>query len=152
MFGGLAWLAQLGEHSSYAGGILGPTMLVALGMGLTFVPLSLVALAKVANSDTGVASSLMNAGQQVGGSIGLALLGTVAWSAVSSNLHSAHLPAAATKAQQAAATNHALAYGFAHGYWVSAGVAALAVVISALLIRIKASDLSGVNPMAAPVD
>jgi EmrB/QacA subfamily drug resistance transporter len=152
MAGGLAWLAQLGEHSSYAGGILGPTMLVALGMGLTFVPLSLVALAKVANSDTGAASSLMNAGQQVGGSIGLALLGTVAWSAVSSNLHSAHLPAAATKAQQAAATNHALAYGFSHGYWVSAGVAALAVVISLLLIRIKASDLSGVNPMAAPVD
>jgi len=125
---------------------------VALGMGLTFVPLSLVAPAKVANNDTGVASSLMNAGQQVGGSIGLALLGTVAWSAVSSNLHSAHLPAAATKAQQAAVTNHALAYGFSHGYLVSAGVAALAVLISLALIRIKASDLSGVNPMAAPTD
>jgi hypothetical protein len=121
-------------------------------MGLTFVPLSLVALAKVANNDTGVASSLMNAGQQVGGSIGLALLGTVAWSAVSSSLHSAHLSAAATKAQQAAVTNHALAYGFSHGYLVSAGVAALAVLISLALIRIKASDLSGVNPMAAPTD
>jgi len=84
--------------------------------------------------------------------IGLALLGTVAWSAVSSNLHSAHLPAAATKAQQAAVTNHALAYGFSHGYLVSAGVVALAVLISLALIRIKASDLSGVNPMAAPTD
>ena len=149
---GMLWLSRLTEHSSYVGGMLGPIMVVALGMGLTFVPLSLVALAKVANNDTGVASSLMNAGQQVGGSIGLALLGTVAWSAVSSSLHSAHLPAAATKAQQAAVTNHALAYGFSHGYLVSAGVAALAVLISLALIRIKASDLSGVNPMAAPTD
>jgi EmrB/QacA subfamily drug resistance transporter len=168
MAGGMIWLSLLSEHSNYVNGVLGPTMLVALGMGLTFVPLSLVALAKVRDNDTGVASSLMNAGQQVGGSIGLAVLGTVAWSAVSSNLHSAaatgraaaaaaaraghpvHLSAAAAKAQQAAVTNHALAYGFSHGYWVSAGVAVLALLISVAMIRIKASDLAGVNPMAAP--
>ena len=167
MAGGMFWLSRLGEHSTYAGGILGPTMLVALGMGLTFVPLSLVALAKVANDDTGAASSLMNAGQQVGGSIGLALLGTVAWSAVSSNMHAAiaagqahlaaaaraghpvHLTAAQAKAGQTAITNHALAYGFSHGYLVSAGIGVLAVVISLALIRSKRSDLSGVNPMGA---
>jgi len=167
MAGGMFWLSRLGEHSTYAGGILGPTMLVALGMGLTFVPLSLVALAKVANNDTGAASSLMNAGQQVGGSIGLALLGTVAWSAVASNMHSAiaagqahlaaaaraghpvHLTAGQVKAGQTAITNHALAYGFSHGYLVSAAVGVLAVLISLALIRIKRSDLSGVNPMGA---
>ena len=76
----------------------------------------------------------------------------MAWSAVSSNLHSAHLSATASKAQQAAVTNHALAYGFSHGYWVSAGVAALALVISLVLIRIRPSDLAGVTPMAAPTD
>ncbi len=99
--GGMFWLSRITEHSTYAGGLLGPMMLTGLGMGLTFVPLSLVALAKVPNKDTGVASSLLNTGQQVGGSIGLAILGTVAWSAVASNTksaiaatHGAHLSAA----------------------------------------------------------
>jgi EmrB/QacA subfamily drug resistance transporter len=68
--GGMFWLSRITEHSTYAGGLLGPMMLTGLGMGLTFVPLSLVALAKVPNKDTGVASSLLNTGQQVGGSIG----------------------------------------------------------------------------------
>ena len=88
--GGMFWLSRITEHSTYAGGLLGPMMLTGLGMGLTFVPLSLVALAKVPNKDTGVASSLLNTGQQVGGSIGLAILGTVAWSAVASNTEVGH--------------------------------------------------------------
>ena len=143
-------------------------MVVAFGMGTTFVPLSLVALAKVADSDTGAASSLMNAGQQVGGSIGLALLGTVAWSAVASNArsaaaagqaaaaaaakagHSVHLTHAQAQAQQLALQNHALAYGFSHGYLVSAVIGVLALLVSVAMIRIKAADLSGVDPMAAP--
>jgi predicted MFS family arabinose efflux permease len=145
--GGMFWLAQISEHSTYTGGLLGPMLLVGLGMGLTFVPLSLVALAKVPNDDAGAASSLLNTGQQVGGSIGLAILGTVAWSAVASNLHSAH--AAAGQAAQTAAYNHALAYGFGRGYLVAAGIALIAVVISVIFIRIKRSDLEGVNPMAA---
>jgi predicted MFS family arabinose efflux permease len=157
MTGGMFWLSRLNEHDTYVGGMLGPVMLVALGMGLTFVPMSLVSLAKVPDNDTGVASSLMNAGQQVGGAIGLAVLGTVAWSAVASSTrsaaaaakaaHPAHLSAAAMKAQQTALTNHSLAYGFSHGYLVSAGIALLALVISVALIRIKAADLSGINPM-----
>ena len=105
--GGMFWLSRITEQSTYAGGLLGPMMLTGLGMGLTFVPLSLVALAKVPNKDTGVASSLLNTGQQVGGSIGLAILGTVAWSAVASNTksaiaatHGAHLSAAATDGDQ----------------------------------------------------
>jgi hypothetical protein len=66
---------------------MGPMMVAAFGMGLIFVPLSLVALAKVADNDAGVASSLLNTGQQVGGSIGLAV-GTVGWSAVADNIRS----------------------------------------------------------------
>jgi predicted MFS family arabinose efflux permease len=151
---GMLWLSRVTEHSSYAGGLLGPMMLVGLGMGLTFVPLSLVALAKVPNKDTGVASSLLNTGQQVGGAVGLAILGTVAWSAVASNTksaiaatHGAHLSAAA----QTALGNHALAYGFGQGYLVSAGISLLAVVIAVTMIRLKKSDLAGIDPMAAPV-
>jgi MFS family permease len=150
--GGLLWLSRISEHSTYAGGLLGPMMLTGLGMGLTFVPLSLVALARVPDKDAGVASSLLNTGQQVGGSIGLAILGTVAWSAVSSNTrpaiaatHGAHL----SKAAQTALSNHALAYGFGRGYLVSAVIAFLALVISLAMIRIKRADLEGVDPMAA---
>jgi EmrB/QacA subfamily drug resistance transporter len=163
--GGMLWLSQVTEHSTYVGGLLGPMMIVGFGMGLIFVPMSLVALAGVPNNDAGVASSLLNTGQQVGGSIGLALLGTVAWSAVASSLRSAataaaHAPAAATahltKAQEVAAQtavgHHALAYGFSRGYLVSALVALLALVIAVLMIRIKREELAGINPMAAPTD
>jgi EmrB/QacA subfamily drug resistance transporter len=148
---GMFWLSRISETSTYTGGLLGPLMLTGLGMGLTFVPLSLVALAKVPNKDTGVASSLLNTGQQVGGSIGLAILGTVAWSAVASNTksaivatHGAHLSAAA----QTALSNHALAYGFGRGYLASAGISVLALIIAVVMIRVKKSDLEGIDPMA----
>ena len=165
--GGMFWLSRVNEHSSYAGGLLGPMMVTAFGFGLLFVPLSLIALSKVREEDTGVASSLLNTGQQVGGSIGLAILGTVAWSAVATNLRNAQVAGAKaaalaakaghplTKAQQAAgqtqALHHALAYGFSHGYLVSAGIALLALVITVATIRIRREDLAGVNPMSAPV-
>ena len=151
--GGMFWLSQVSEHSTYAGGLLGPMMLTGLGMGLTFVPLSLVSLAGVGNDDAGIAASLLNVGQQVGGSVGLAILGTVAWSAVASNLRSASAAAGGShlsQAAQAAMSNHALAYGFGRGYLVSAGIALLALVVSLIFIRVKKSDLAGIDPMAAP--
>ena len=164
--GGLYWLSRVTEHSTYVNGLLGAMIMTAFGFGLMFVPLSLIALSKVPEEDTGVASSLLNTGQQVGGSIGLAILGTVAWSAAANNARSASVAAAKaaavaakaghplTKAQAAAAktqiTNHALAYGFSHGYLVSAGIALLALIITIATIRVTRQDLAGVNPMAAP--
>ena len=163
--GGMFWLSRINEGSHYASGLLGPMMVTALGMGLLFVPLSLVALSKVGNNDAGVASSLLNTGQQVGGSIGLAILGTVAWSAVANSIHSqaaaaasaakhasVHLSAAKQAALQKAITDHAFSVGFSKGYLVSAGIALLALIITVVAIRVKREDLSGVNPMAAPVD
>ena len=163
--GGMFWLSRITENSHYASGLLGPMLVTALGMGLTFVPLSLVALAKVANHDTGVASSLLNTGQQVGGAIGLAILGTVAWSAVANSIHSqaaaaaaaakhaaVHLSVAQQAAAQKAITAHAYSVGFSKGYLVSAGIALLALIITVVAIRVKREDLAGVNPMAAPTD
>ncbi len=149
--GGMFWLSRITEHSTYTGGLLGPMMIVGLGMGLTFVPLSLVALTKVPDKDAGVASSLLNTGQQVGGSIGLAILGTVAWTAVSSNAHAATaaLRGHESKAQAFAIYSHSLAYGFGRGYLVAAAIAFLALVIAVLMIRVTRKDLEGVNPMAA---
>jgi EmrB/QacA subfamily drug resistance transporter len=161
---GMFWLSRINEHSQYASGLLGPMMVTAVGMGLLFVPLSLVALSKVADSDAGVASSLLNTGQQVGGSIGLAILGTVAWSAVANSIHAqavaagaaakhaVHLSAAQQAAVQKAITDHAFSTGFSKGYLVSAGIALLALIITLVAIRVKREDLAGVNPMAAPTD
>jgi predicted MFS family arabinose efflux permease len=163
--GGMFWLSRITEHSTYSGGLLGPMLVTAAGLGLLFVPISLVALAKVDNNDAGVASSLLNTGQQVGGAIGLAILGTVAWSAVANSIHSqvaaaaaaakhatVHLSAAQQAAAQKAITNHAFSAGFSKGYLVSAGIALLALIITLVAIRVKREDLSGINPMAAPVD
>jgi len=61
--------------------------------------------------------------------------------------HGAHLSAEALTAL----SNHALAYGFSKGYLVSAGISLLAVVIALVMIRIKKSDMEGIDPMAAPV-
>ncbi|HLK76417.1 MAG TPA: hypothetical protein VKU77_22540, partial [Streptosporangiaceae bacterium] len=162
---GMFWLSRINEGSHYASGLLGPMLVTALGMGLIFVPLSLVSLAKVADNDAGVASSLLNVGQQVGGSIGLAILGTVAWSAVATSIHSqaaaaaaaakhasTHLSAAAQAAAQKGILNHAYSTGFSKGYIVSAGIALLGLIITVLAIRVKKDDLAGINPMAAPAD
>jgi hypothetical protein len=120
------------------------------------MPLTLVALSRVEDRDAGLASSLLNAGQQIGGSIGLAILGTVAWTVVANSTHSGiaavkaghgpHGTAAQIKLQIA---NHALAVGFSRGFLVSAGIALLALVITIAVIRVKKEDLAGVEmPMA----
>ena len=136
--------------------MLGPEMVLGAGLGLLFVLIFLVGLTKVSNNDTGVASSLVNVGQQVGGSIGLAVLGTVAWSAVASSLRSqaaaaaragVHATGARAAALQTQIYHHALATGFSRGYLVSAGVLALAAIIALAMIRVRRQDLSGADPM-----
>ena len=126
------------------------------------MPIPLVGLTKVNPGDTGVASSLVNVGQQVGGAIGLAIVGTVAWSAVASNLRSAaaaaaaaaqaraHPSAAQAAALQAQIHHHALATGFSRGYLVSAGILALIPVITLFVMRVSRADLSGASPEPEP--
>jgi EmrB/QacA subfamily drug resistance transporter len=75
---GLFWLSRVHAGSSYTGGLLGPFLLTAAGMGLCFVPLTLSAIAGVPRQEQGIASALLNAGQQLGGTLGLAVLGAIA--------------------------------------------------------------------------
>ena len=156
--GGMVWLSRITEHSTYVGGMLGPALVLGTGLGLVFVPVSLVILNKVTPGDAGVASSLNNVGQQVGGSIGLAVVGTVAWSAVANSLRSAaaaaakagvHVSGAKAAALRTEIYRHALATGFSRGYLVSAGALALAAIIALAVIRIKRQDLSGADPAPA---
>jgi EmrB/QacA subfamily drug resistance transporter len=163
--GGMFWLSRISEHSTYAGGLLGPMLVTAAGLGLAFMPATLVAMAKTDDKDAGLAASLPNVGQQVGGAIGLAILGTVAWTVVASTLrssaataqaaataaakagHPLHLTAAQAKAAQTQMFNHALATGFSRGFLVSAGIMLIALVVSVALIRVRREDLAGVQPI-----
>ena len=150
---GMFWFSRLTEHAGYPGQLLGPMLLTSFGLGLLFVPLSLVALHGVAEQDAGVAASLLNTGQQVGGAIGLAALGTIAWSTVAGHLR--HASAAIAAGQQppepaAQLTANALAAGFARGFLTSAGIALLALVVAVVAIRVRREDLTGVRPTAGP--
>src|SRR5262249_62126852 len=64
--GGLYWLSRISDHDTYTSAVLGPTMIIGAGTALLFVTLSLVALNRVPEADSGVASSLLNTGHQVG--------------------------------------------------------------------------------------
>jgi len=162
--GGMFWLSRITEHSTYTGGLLGPMIVTAAGLGMLFMPLTLVALNKVQERDAGVASSLVNTGQQVGGSIGLAILGTVAWTVVANTARNSAAAAHAAAARAAAAghaikptakelaavqkaiTDHSLAVGFSRGFEVSAIVAVIALIITLAMIRVTRKDLEGVTP------
>ena len=162
--GGTFWFSRLTEQAGYAGQLLGPMLVTACGLGLVFVPLSLVALHNVAEQDSGVASSLLNTGQQVGGAIGLALLGIVAWTTVAESVRTqlAHAAEAAAKAGQplpkqgipppASIYDQALAIGFSRGFLVSAGIALLALLVAIATIRVRRQELTGAvpRPQGAP--
>jgi hypothetical protein len=153
--GGMFWFSQLTVHSDYVGGLLGPMLVTSIGLGMLFVPLSIVALNRVAGEDSGVASSLLNTGQQVGGAIGLAALGTVTWSAVSDNVKhqvaqaaaagrtAVHLPASRSGTVPGAILHQALAFGIARGFLVAAGIAVLALLVTAATIQLRRSDIAG---------
>jgi hypothetical protein len=84
-----------------------------------------------------VASSLLNAGLQVGGSIGLAVLGTIAWTVVAHGLRAG------------ASYGHALAAGFSRAFLGGALVMLLALAIAAIAIRIRRADLAGASEPTA---
>jgi predicted MFS family arabinose efflux permease len=130
--GALYWLSRVSEHATYTGGLLGPSLVLGAGLGLLFVPLPLVALAGVGDGDSGIASSLLNAGRQIGGSIGLAVLGTVAWTVVASHSHAGGL-----------SYRHALAAGFDRAFLVAAAIAALMVVVTVTMLRVRRTDQAG---------
>jgi len=146
--GGMFWLSRISEHSHYTDGLLGPVMVAGAGLGLLFMPLSVTALSRVRADVAGVASSLLNTGQQIGGSIGLAVLGTVAWTTVANGTRGAAAAARAGRApagghRPAGIYQHALAAGFSRGFEVAAGLLLLALIITITAIRVRRADLDG---------
>jgi EmrB/QacA subfamily drug resistance transporter len=141
---GLALLAQLGVHASYATQVLPGLILVGAGLGLVFPPATNIATLGVKAADAGVASALVNTAPQVGGSIGTALLSTLAASATSSYL--AGTQASANLAGRAAV------HGYTTAFWWSAGIFAAGALITGLLVRGKLRDpASRAQPQAQPL-
>jgi EmrB/QacA subfamily drug resistance transporter len=131
--GAMAWLAQLGPHTGYAVGVLGPLILAAVGIGLVIAPSISTGTFGVAREDAGVASATVTVGQQLGASIGTSLLNTLFAAAVASYL-AANLPAARLIGRPALSAL-ALAHGYDTVFWWIAGIFAGGAVISGALLR-----------------
>jgi EmrB/QacA subfamily drug resistance transporter len=123
--GGLFWLTQLKLDSSYATMIMPAMLILAHGMGCVFVPLANTALTGVADHDAGVASAMVNTTQQIGGSLGVALLNTFFTTATTTYV-TAHTAALGPV--------KAAALGAIHGYNVAFMVSAFLLVASGLII------------------
>jgi EmrB/QacA subfamily drug resistance transporter len=131
---GLFWFTQLGPHSSYVTHVLLGELIVSLGMGTTFVPMSSTALLGVDPHDAGVASALVNATQQVGSSVGTAVLNTVFTTAAAGYVV-AHLTAHASTAAVAAARGAGAVHGYTTAFTVSACLLGAAFLTTTFLVR-----------------
>jgi EmrB/QacA subfamily drug resistance transporter len=131
--GGAVWLAQLGPHTGYAAGVLGPLILVGVGLGMVIAPAINTGTFGVGLQDAGVASATVTVGQQLGASIGASLLNTIFAAAVTSYL-TAHLAAARLTGRQAL-TGLALAHGYDTAFWWTAGIFAAGAVTAGALLR-----------------
>jgi EmrB/QacA subfamily drug resistance transporter len=125
---GLVWFSQVAVHGAYASDILGPSLLAGIGLGLSFVPVTIAAVAGVQDRDAGLASGLINTSQQVGGALGLAVLASIADSHTSSLLSSGHGP-----------LRYALTQGFHYAFLTGAGFALLGFALCLILIRTRDS-------------
>jgi predicted MFS family arabinose efflux permease len=127
---GMAWLSRVSAETGYWSGVFGPMVLFGAGMGVVFVPLTTASLTGVRQEDSGAASSMVNVMQQLGGSVGLAVLVAVFGTATRSA--AAH-PAAGLSA--AAQHLHALAHGMSTAFALAAVFDVAALVAIALLLR-----------------
>lgn len=130
---GLVWLSRLDLQSTYWRDILGPTLILSVGLGCTFVPLTLGATSGVAPADMGIASALLNSSQQIGGTLGLAVLVTVA-TTVSRNWLTSHGAGASARTL---ALDSAL-HGYRSAFLVGAVIATVGGLVALAAIRVAA--------------
>src|SRR5262249_59436194 len=102
--GGLAWFAQVPVDGAYVANLLGPSLLIALGLGFAFVPITILSVTGVRDREYGLASGLVNTSQQIGGALGLAVLTTIATSRTKHLIASHHT------------LGHSLTLGFRLGF------------------------------------
>ncbi|MGR7000443.1 MFS transporter [Yinghuangia aomiensis] len=133
--GALFWFSRLSAEDGYTAQLLGPLLLIGAGVAICFVPLTLAAVAGVHDHEAGISSAVLNTGQQVGGSLGLAVLGTVA----------AHLTRDRVADLGAAADAHGVGAAYADGYARAFGIAGFVMIaaflVAALVIRVRKDEI-----------
>jgi EmrB/QacA subfamily drug resistance transporter len=125
---GLAYLTGIGVESSYAGAVLPAVIVMGVGFGLIMAPSFATATHGIDPGDAGVASAMVNTSQQVGGSLGLALLSTLFADAVSGYTAAAGTPVALAQAEAAV-------HGYTTAFWWAAGILAAGAIVTRLLFE-----------------
>jgi MFS family permease len=123
MTGGMLWYSQIPVDGSYASDLLPGYLMVGVGIAFAFVPVSIAALAGIAEREAGLASGLINTSQQIGGAVGVAVASTVFIS------HSNTLAAEGTPGRAA------LTGGYQWAFWTLAFIGVASAVAALLLIR-----------------
>ncbi len=136
---GFLWISLIKPADSYAGHILAPSFVCAFAMGLLFAPLATAATSGVDRADAGLASGLLNTARQVGGSIALALLATVATDVTHSAIHTVSRASAYTD-------------GYQRVFVISAGVTVVAFLVSFALPRGTGRSMAASVAPPAEVD
>jgi EmrB/QacA subfamily drug resistance transporter len=131
---GMVLLTRIGLETGFWSHVFPGELIIALGLGITFGPMSNTALVGVADHDAGVASALINTTQQIGGSLGTALLNTIFTSVVAGYLVD-HRSSITDPSQLPAVQGLATVHGYTVAFWVSAGLISLASLIALFLIR-----------------
>ena len=120
---GLALFSQISADGSYLGDILVPSLLAAIGLGLSFVPQTIAAMSGVPDREAGLASGLINTSQQIGGALGLAVLSSIAFSTIDG------------LAAEGQVGPVALTEGYADAFMVGSGIGLLGIIATLVLIR-----------------
>jgi EmrB/QacA subfamily drug resistance transporter len=127
--GGLVWFSRVSAHGgSFSGDVLGPSLLAAIGLGFSFVPVTIAAVTGTRPNEAGLASGLVNTAQQVGGALGLAILATIANTRTKDILQSGGHDFA-----------YALTKGFERAFLVGAGFALLGALLTVVMISSRDS-------------
>ncbi len=127
---GLGWLVHLHATTSYSAGVLPAQILIGFGMGLVVPPAMNYATHDVAPEDAGIASAMANTAQQIGGSIGVALLNTIATSATAHYL-------AGARSRDPLVLKQGLVRGFAHGFFATAVILLAGALVVAVVMNTR---------------
>jgi MFS family permease len=124
---GLALFATVSAEGSYLGDVLLPSLLVAAGIGLSFVPVTIAAVSGVEPGEAGLASGLVNTSRLVGGALGLAILATLGTARADGELPAGHVGPAAL--------HHALTDGYHLAFTVGAAFAFVGALVALIVLR-----------------
>jgi EmrB/QacA subfamily drug resistance transporter len=138
---GLFWLSGITATSGYSTAVMGPLFVLAIGLGQIFVSTSITAISDVKPNESGLSSALLNVGRQLGGSIGIAMMGTVAASVTAGQLTGGAI--------NHTVLNRALTSGFSAAFEVAGLIAIAGFVAAIVAVRRRPGPATEVMAQAA---